>query len=87
MAGSPEAHSVRVCNSIQNCPVQFQNEKAFFPFDKQCALELGVRGLAVFLRVSVWPLQGRLERRGAQSGRLGAGTAARHSRGKGDKSR
>lgn len=33
-AGSPEGtHLKRVCNSIQACPAEFQNEKAFFPFD------------------------------------------------------
>lgn len=33
-AGSPEGtHLKRVCNSIQACPAEFQNEKAFVPFD------------------------------------------------------
>lgn len=34
IASSPERYILIVCNSIQDCPVEFQNEKVFFPFDK-----------------------------------------------------
>lgn len=45
MAGSPEGNSLSF-NSIQDCSVEFQNEKTFFPVGKQWAPESSMRGLA-----------------------------------------
>ena len=83
MAGSPEGHILRVCNGLQDCPVEFQNEKAFFPFDKHCALELGVRGLAMFLSVVCGPCRsGRSTQELGQGGWVrGRQPGARRGRG------